>query len=183
MVLVVVIAHQLGNAATQHNGRVHAGAAQVKVAVFEAQIVAHLHFVAHFKRRGLGRAQHPQVGDIQLDLAGGQRFVDALAPAQLALCHHHIFTFQPGGFFKHRAVGAIVKCQLQNAGRVAQVGKDHPAKVAAFRNRPAGRYRAAHLFGGQLAAIIGAAQCPHFIHRSLSLFPARAAAQGCITTW
>ena len=71
VVVAVVVADDLADLAAQHDGVVHAGAAQVQIAVLQAQLVLHLHLVADLEGGGLGSAQQAHLGHIQLHVAGG----------------------------------------------------------------------------------------------------------------
>ena len=170
VIFAEIVAHKLADFAAHHQGLVHAGAAQVQVAVFQAQLVLHLYLVPNFKGRGLRARQHPQLGHIQLHRAGGDLVGLGVALAQQALGNGHVFAFQRPRLAEHLRVGGIVEHQLQNAGGIAQIGKNDTALVAAFGDGPRHHHLLARIGQAHFAAIMGAAQVAHAFHAISFLF-------------
>ena len=177
MVFAEIAAHDLADLRALDDGLVHGRAAQVEIAVAQAQVVAHLDVVAHLERRGLRLAQNAQLGHIQLDIAGGDLIGLGGALAQDAARNDDILALQAFGFGKDIPGGVLVKHQLQNAGGVPQVGKDDAALVTRAGDRTADGHLAPGVGQAQLAAVIGAAQAAHRFHTLMPLFMRRQAAK------
>ena len=166
MQLVVIIPHHLGNFGAHHDGLVHGGAAQIQIAVFQAQLVVDIDAVAHLKGSCLRAAEHAQLGDEQFHLARGDLVRFRLALTQRARGNNDILAFQAGGLFKHGPVRGIVKNKLQDACGVPQVRKNNAALVAAFCDGAGHRHLCARVPGAQRPAIVGTAQVSHCFHKN-----------------
>ena len=164
MVVAQEVAGDLADLAAQHQRLVHGRAAQVQIAVLQAQLVLHLHLVPNLKGRGLGGAEHPQLADIQLHIAGGDLVGLGVPLPQGALGDDHILALQAAGLFKHGPVGAVVEHQLQNAAGVPQVHEDDAALVAALGHRTGHHHLLPGIRQTHFAAVSGAAQVAHGLH-------------------
>ena len=65
------IVHELGDPVAQHQVFFHAAAAQVEIAVFQAQVFIHLNLFIDVERRGIGGIENLYFPDDDLDIAGG----------------------------------------------------------------------------------------------------------------
>ena len=105
-------------------------AAQIEEAVFEPDLLRIILLAEHRHRQFGGRAQHLDLVDIDLDLAGRQISVlgAGRALAQLAVDAHHPFRAQRLGQLEGRAVG--IGHHLGEPIMVAQIDEQHPAVIA-----------------------------------------------------
>jgi nitrate reductase NapAB chaperone NapD len=129
-------AHGLRDLVAQPQALRHLLAAQVEVAVAQAQFFGD--FLVVMEGRRLGGVEQRQLGGQQLDFTGGQLAVDgALGPAAHRAAHrHHVFAAQLLAGGKHAWCGGI-EDHLQQAFAVAQVDEDHATVIAAAMD-PAG---------------------------------------------
>ena len=112
------------------------GAAQVEVAVLEAQGLVGVGAALQRERRGLGGGQHLDVGGGHLDLAGGQLGVLVAGRAGPDRARDPDAVLGPDGGRGRRLVGA--DDHLHDPGGVAQVEEGDPAVVAPA-GHPAGQ--------------------------------------------
>ena len=136
-------------------------AAEVKVAVAKPQLLVGVGLVGDMERRGLGAGQDPQLGDIDLDVAGGKLGVGGLPHPDGAAGHQHILASRLFGLGHDRAVGRVVKDQLDDAGAVPQVDKDQLALIAGAVGETADHHLVAGVGGGNLAAVMGPLHTRH----------------------
>ena len=87
-----------------------------------------------------------------------------LAQEQNAPGNDHILALQAAGLLEHGGVGGVVEHHLQNAGGVAQVGKDDAALIPAFGDGTGHHHLLARIGQTHFAAITGAAQISHGFH-------------------
>jgi hypothetical protein len=123
-------AHRLDDLDAGHDVLVQLFAAQIEEAVFQADVFGIFVVAEHRQRKVAGRAQHLDLADIDLDLAGRQVvIVGALgAAAGLAVHPHHEFRAQLLGLRKCRRVR--IDHALGKAIMVAQIDEQHAAMVA-----------------------------------------------------
>ena len=105
-------------------------AAQIEEAIFEPDLLRILLLTEHRHRQLGGGAQHLDLVDVDLDLAGRQiRILSAARPAaHLAVDPYHPFRTQRLG--KLEGLAVRVGDNLSEAVVVAQIDEKHPAMVA-----------------------------------------------------
>ena len=148
------------------------GAAQVQIAVAQAQVVVDVDLVAQLKRRGLGLAQDAQLADVELYVAGCDLIGLGGALTQLAAADNNVLAFSTGvsALAKNVLRRILIEHQLQNAGGIAQVGKDDAALVAgAGDGATDGHFLTGH-GKRDFAAIVCAAQTAQSFHISCPLY-------------
>ena len=131
-------------------------AAQVEEAVAQAHVLREPLVARHLHRQHVGGRLHGQVGDPQLDLAGGQPRVDGagLAPDHLPVTVMTLSSAQRVGGGEGRGAGG--EHALGQAVMVAQVDEQQTAMVA-LAMHPAGQAsRRPGVGGTQRAAGMGA---------------------------
>ena len=148
----------------------HGRTAQVKVAVAQAQVVIDIDLVAQLKRGGLGLAQDAQFSNIQLHIAGGDLVGLGGALTQLAAADNNIFALEALGLGKDLLRRVLIEHQLQDAGGIAQVGKDDAALVAGTGDRAADRHFLTSHCKADFTAVVGAAQAAQSFHISSPLY-------------
>ena len=123
-------AHRIDDRAAGHDVLVQLLAAQIEEAVFQPDVLGILLLAEHRQRQLGGGAQHLDVGDVKLDLAGRQLgIVGALgAAADLALHAHDPFRAQLLGEAERLGIG--IDDALGDAVMVAQVDEQHATMVA-----------------------------------------------------
>ncbi len=132
----------------------HLGAAQVDVAILEA----HFFVLDRFFRRRKGRqarvVEDPQLGRLDLDLAGRHLGIDGVVVAQPHLADGGDYVLGPHLLALGVAVGRqfLVQDDLGDAGAVAQVEKDEVAVVAAAIDPAHQDHLLACVGGAQFAA-------------------------------
>ncbi len=131
-------------------------AAQVEITVFETHVLACFGIVHDLKGRGLRLGEHAQVGDGDLDVAGGNVGILGAALTDNALCRQHKFAAARKSLVKNLAVGLVVERELHDARAVAQVDKNQLSKVAHTLHPAADRHLAADVRNPQIAAIMRA---------------------------
>ena len=139
----------------------HALAAQVQVAVPQAQLLAHLFVVVHRDRKwqvAAGGIEHLQALGQYFHLTGGQ----ALIAGFIGACAHPTFHLQ------HRFIAQVlgnsegfsaeigIHRDLHGATAIAQVDEDHPAMVAAAIHPAAEQNGAVDGIAAQIAAGVAA---------------------------
>ena len=98
------------------NGALHFGAAQIEVAILEAQILLDaLAVIADGKGRGIAFRQHPQLADIDLYLAGGDLVIDGFAAAQNPARHQNILGAHLLRLCQQFRAGFIIEGKLHDA--------------------------------------------------------------------
>ena len=170
MVLAEIVADDLHDLAAQHDGLMHGRTAQVQIAVAQAQVVVDVDLVAQLKRRGLGLAQDAQLADVELYVAGCDLIGLGCALTQLAAADNNVLAFQALGLGENVLRRILIEHQLQNAGGIAQVGKDDAALVAGAGDGAAdGHFLTGH-GKRDFAAIVCAAQTAQSFHISCPLY-------------
>ena len=170
MVLAEIVADDLHDLAAQHDGLMHGRTAQVQIAVAQAQVVVDVDLVAQLKRRGLGLAQDAQLADVELYVAGCDLIGLGGALTQLAAADNNVLAFQALGLGENVLRRILIEHQLQNAGGIAQVGKDDAALVAGAGDGAAdGHFLTGH-GKRDFAAIVCAAQTAQSFHISCPLY-------------
>ena len=108
---------------------------------FEPQVLVGLGVVADLEWRGRRFAQHLQVGDAHLDLAGRQlaglelgRNVPLAAMRDLPADADAPFIANRLRLGEHFLGRVVAEAKLGNAIPVAQIDKEHPAEVAMVRD-------------------------------------------------
>ena len=123
-VLVKVVPADLHNLVPQGNGPLHVRAAQVQIAILQADRVPYIGVLHNLKRRGGRLGQQTEFGDLHLDVPGGQLGILGLPLPDQPLGGDDILPPEGSGLFKQVPGGAVVKGQLEQAGAVPQVHKD-----------------------------------------------------------
>ena len=111
-VFVIIVTNGLYDFVAHHQNVLHFAAAQVKIAVFKAQIFLCVGVVAYFKGRGLALCQNEQFGDKKLHRAGGNFRVDGFSSANYTLCLKDIFRADCRRLFKGFFIGAVAEGKL-----------------------------------------------------------------------
>ena len=159
---IVVVAGDLDNTVAHGNGALHFGAAQIEVAILEAQILLDaLAVIADGKGRGIAFRQHPQLADIDLHLAGGDLVIDGFAAAQNPARHQNILGAHLLRLCQQFRAGFIIEGKLDDAGTVAQVDEDQCSHIAGFLRPTAHHHFSADHLRGDGAAVMGALQTFH----------------------
>ena len=153
-VVCVVVARQLGDAGASHNVVGHVGAAEIQVSVLETELGLDGAVLHDLKGRGLGGGEDLQLGNGDLDLTRGDVLVDSAlaAAADDAMGTQDELGAHGKGLVKGRAVGRVVKGQLDDTAAVAQVDEDEGAQVSLLLGPAHDTYRLPHVGGGQLGA-------------------------------
>ena len=170
VILAEIVADDLHDLAAQYDRLMHGRTAQVKVAVAQAQIVIDIDLIAQLKRGGLGLAQDAQFSNIQLHIAGGDLVGLGGALTQLAAADDNIFALEALGLGKDLLRRVLIEHQLQDAGGIAQVGKDDAALVAGTGDRAADRHFLTSHCKADFTAVVGAAQAAQSFHISSPLY-------------
>ena len=157
-VLVEVVPADLHDLVPQGDHPLHVRAAQVQVAVFQAHGVLHVGVLHDLKGRGLGLGQQAQVGDLHLDVAGGQVGVFGLPLPDHARGGDDVLSPEGGRLVKEVLGGAVVKGELQEARAVPQVHEDQAAQVPLALDPAADRDLLADVGRSEGAAVIRAAE-------------------------
>ena len=167
--LVKVVPGHFGHLVAGGDGMLHIRAAQVQIAVLQAEHIVGLGVLHDLKGRGLGLGQQPQLTDIDLDVAGGDLVGLALALPHQASGGHDVLRAQGGGLFKNILGGAVIKGQLHQTGAVPQVHKDQAAQVPLTLDPAAQGDGLARVAETQLAAVVGAAEVLQIVHKINSI--------------
>ena len=155
-VRIKIAAHGTGDAVTQAQARAHDFAAQIKIAVFEAQLL--VDGLIKLKRQRLAAIQNLDFLGEELDRAGGKIGVRGAARtgAHTAFDADHELIAQTLSFFENGGVLRI-EHDLQEPLAIAQIHEDHPAVIAPAVH-PAGD---GHLFARQLLVDRAAVMATH----------------------
>ena len=164
-VFVEVVAGHLGDLVTGGDGVLHLGTAQIQITVLQTQHVVGVGVLNDLEGRGLGLCQQAQLGDIHLDVAGGDLVGLALALADEAGDGHDILAAQSGGLFKNGLVGAVVEGQLNQTGAVTQIHKDQTTQVTLALDPAAQANGLAGIADAQVAAVVAAGEILQIIHK------------------
>ena len=147
----------------------HVRAAQVQIAVLQAQHIVGLGVLHNFKGRGLRAGQQAQLGDVHLNVAGGDLVGLALPLPDQAGGGDDVLRAEGRGLLKDILVGAVVEGELDQAGAVPQVHKDQTAQVPLPLHPAAQGDRLACVAQTQLAAVVGAAEILQIVHKINSI--------------
>ena len=152
--LVKVVAGYLRDTVAQHQVLLHGRAAQVKVAVLEAHLIADLLGVVDLKRGGLRLGKDADVLGNDLDLAGRHLAVDRrlVARDQLAAHGYNELGAAGKGDVEQIGVDRLVKRALHDARAVAHEQEQHAAVVAHAVDPAVDRDRLARVGQAQVAA-------------------------------
>ncbi len=153
LVEVVRVQHLTGDLvrpAAQAQRLRRAGAAQVEVAVLQADVVGRGDRVVDRQRQRRGLGEHGQLAGDDLDRAGGQLrvLVAVRAGADLADDLHAELVAQ-------RVRVLLAEDHLHHAGAVPQVDEDDTAVVAPAGHPACQRHRRAGVGGTQTAGVVG----------------------------
>lgn len=116
----------------QHDVGLHAGAAEIDIAVLEASFFADVDVVFHREGRGLGLVQDPELVDNNFHLAGGDGWIDGIGAALFdnAFDGDDVFVTDFFGAGVHGGIGFHTEDGLGDAGAIAQVDEDDAAQIA-----------------------------------------------------
>ena len=114
-VCVEVLAGCLCDLVTHHEVPLERLAAQVEVAVLQAELLVGLGVAYYFKRRSLRLGKDTQFCYDYLHAAGLYLGVDALAGAYSALCEEDVFGADALCLFKNALLGVLVEHELNDA--------------------------------------------------------------------
>ena len=103
---------------------------QVKVSVFELQLVPYLIGVCYLKRRSFGSSEDTQLLDIDLDKTCGELWVYALTRSDNALCEQHVLGSDCSCLFKDILIGIVVERKLQQTCAVAQIDEQKVSDIS-----------------------------------------------------
>ena len=140
--------------------RLHAGPAQIHVAVLQARVFGDVHLVFHGEGRRSRIVQDPYAAGDDFDFARGHLRVDRGRAAQLGLPGHrdHVFGTHLFGAAVNTGVHVFVEHHLGDALAVPQVHEHHAAMVAAAMHPAHQDNVFARVRGAQRAAGIGPAK-------------------------
>ena len=167
--LVEVVPADLHDLVAQGDHPLHIRPAEVQVAVLQPDGVLHVGVLHDLEGRGGGLGQQAQLGDLHLDVAGGQVGVLGLPLPHQALGGDDILPSEGGRLLKKIPGGAVVKGQLEQAGAVPQVHEDQAAQVALALDPAADGNLLADVGRGEGAAVAGAAKVLQIVHGFRSL--------------
>ncbi len=160
------------------------GAAQVEVAVFQAQIFLDAGFPLDGERRGLAFGEDAQFCHGNLHVPGRQVRVFRGALPHGSSRRQHVFGAHAGCFPEHGPVGLLVEGELHNAGAVAQVDENQAAEVALALRPSAHGHFLPGVRAPQGAAVPGPLQAVHeFCHQKFlqkSVFSGPFSARGTV---
>ena len=162
--LVEVVPADLDDLVAQGDHPLHIGAAEVQVAVGQPDRVPDVGVLHDLEGGRLGLGQQPQLGDLHLDIAGGQVGVLGLPLPDETGGGDDVLAPEGGGFFKDILGGAVVKGKLEQAGAVPEVHKDQAAQVPLPLDPAADGDGLADILGGKGAAVAGAAEVLQVVH-------------------
>ena len=131
--LAEVVADGQRDVVAQAEVALHLGAAQVHIAILEADLLVLDGFFGRRKRRQAGVVQYAQLGGFNFDFAGGHLGIDGVGRAQAYLAHRGDNVLRADLFAFGVAIGnqLLIQHDLRNAGAVAQVEEDQVAVIAA----------------------------------------------------
>ena len=132
----------------------HLGAAQVEVAIFQAQLFVGGDVLRRKERRQLAVVEQPQFGGDDFDLAGRDVLVDVRAIAQLDRADDgdDELVAKLAGFVVHARACVRVEDDLRDAGAVAKIDEDEVAEIAAAVDPAHENDAAAGIGGAKFAA-------------------------------
>ena len=109
----------------------HGWAAQVKIPIFQTQLVIDFLGVGNLKRRGLRLGQHTDVSNGNFNFAGRHLAVDGtlITANHLALDCQYIFGAHTKGDIKQICIDRLVKGTLYGTGTVTQQQEQDTAVV------------------------------------------------------
>ena len=140
----------------QGDGALHIGAAQVQIAVLQADSVLHVGVLHDLEGRGVGLGQQAQLGDLHLNVAGGHIGVLGLTLPDHASGGDDILAAQGSGLLKDLLGSGVVEGELDEAGAVPEVHEDQATQVALALDPAADGDLLAHVGSPEVAAVVGA---------------------------
>ena len=158
---VKVITHNLGNAMAQHEILLHLRAAQIKIAVLQAQHLIHLDAILDVERRSLCLVKDAQLLYYHLYHAGSHvRIYGFLGTGAHAApdSHNELVADSLSLVECLLADGSLVNYHLHQTGAVTQVNKNQSAMVTAAGNPAAKDNLTAYMVSTQLTAVMGTLQ-------------------------
>ena len=158
---VKVITHNLGNAMAQHEILLHLRAAQIKIAVLQAQHLIHLNAILNVEWRRLCLVEDAQLLYYHLNHAGSHvRIYGFLRTGTHAAAdsHHELVADSLSLVECLLANSRLVNNHLHQAGTVTQINKNQSAMVTAAGNPAAKNNLTAYMVSTQLTAVMGTLQ-------------------------
>ena len=145
----------------QHEILLHLRAAQIKIAVLQAQHLIHLDAILNVERRRLCLVEDAQLLYHHLDHAGSHvRIYGFLRTGTHAAAdsHHELVADSLSLVECLLANSRLVNNHLHQAGTVTQINKNQSAMVTAAGNPAAKNNLATHVVSTQLTAVMGTLQ-------------------------
>ena len=155
---VEVFSNGKGHLGTQDHIALHAGTAQVKIAVLEASFLADVADVFHGEGRGLRLIEDPDLVDHHFNFAGGQVRVDGVGGALFdeAGDADDVFGAQVFGAGMGLGEALAAEDELRRTFAIAQVDEDDAAQIAAAMDPAHQQHALANVFEADGAAIVRA---------------------------
>ena len=154
------LAHREGNLRTQDDVALHARAAQIHVAVFQAHVFADAGFLFHRERRGARFIENPDLRRHHFDFAGGHVGIHRPRRALRHRAFHRddVFVAHLFGALVNRRIDLFVENRLRQAFPVAQVDENDGAVIAPPVDPSHQEDLLARVGGAQLAAAMSTAK-------------------------
>ena len=154
---VEVIADGLDDAMPGPQGALHRRPAQVHIAVFQPQILAHIQIVGDLELGRRRLAENFQLANLDFDRAGLHVLLDHLRRPGCDIAAHHDAELgsQAAGKLVCVRVGFGIEFELHQPRSVAQIDKDHAAVIAAVLDPARQHGTLSDQFGSHVAAITG----------------------------
>ena len=108
----------------------HSRAAKVEIAILHAQVISTISVILNSERRNLTAVEHHKLLGNNLDVAGRNIGILALALSNLAFHLNHKLTAKVVGCIAQRSINFIVKYYLSDAIAVAHIHKRHATHLA-----------------------------------------------------
>ena len=128
-----LLAHGEGDLRAQDDVALHLRAAQIHVAVLQADVFGDVDVLFHGERRGARFVEDPDLRRHHFHFAGGHVGIDGLRGAERdhALDGDHVFRAHLFGALVNGGVHVLVEDGLRVTGAVAHIDEDHGAVIAA----------------------------------------------------
>ena len=164
-VLIEIVTGDLRHAVTEHQILLQLTAAEIQIAVLQADVLGSLAVVHDLKGRHLALAQDLHGIRIDLHLAGGDLRIDAGTDSHRTANGKDELVTAGCRLFEQCGVGGVVKSQLYEAGTVSQIQKQQVAQVSLLFDPTHNADSLACMVAAQITAIVGAAVAAHqFCH-------------------